>query len=85
MNIEHGVFTISLDFELYWGIRDKRSIEQYKNNLLGVREAIPKMLQVFVTNNIHATWATVGFLFFRSRDDLANNFPRLLPAYKKEA
>lgn len=81
MNAQCGIFTISLDFELYWGVRDKRSIEQYGKNLLGVREAIPKMLQVFSNNNIHVTWATVGFLFFKDCEELNKNLPALLPTY----
>ncbi len=84
MNLKHGVFTVSLDFELYWGLRDKRSIEQYKYNLQGVRNALPEMLRVFTDNDIHATWATVGFLFFKDSDELIKNIPKLLPAYNKE-
>ena len=65
MNLKQGVFVVSLDFELYWGVRDKLNIEQYGDNLLGVRKAIPEILRVFENSNIHATWATVGFLFFK--------------------
>ncbi|CAK0759989.1 NodB homology domain-containing protein [Gammaproteobacteria bacterium] len=75
---------MSLDFELYWGVRDKRSIEQYKYNLQGVRKAIPEMLRIFSDNDIHATWATVGFLFFKDIDDLNKNIPKLLPKYNRE-
>jgi len=84
MNLKHGVFTVSLDFELYWGVRDKRSIDQYKNNLLGVRKAVPEMLRIFSDNNIHATWATVGFLFFKDTNELSKNIPKLLPEYNRE-
>lgn len=84
MNLQYGIFTISLDFELYWGVRDKRSIEQYKNNLLGARKAIPKMLCMFNDNDIHATWATVGFLFCDTIENLNRNIPKLLPTYDKE-
>lgn len=84
MNLEHGVFTVSLDFELYWGVRDKRSIEQYADNLRGVRKAVPEMLRVFSDNHVHATWATVGFLFFKDADDLNRNIPPLLPTYNRE-
>jgi len=83
MNEKHGVFTVSLDFELYWGVRDKRSIEQYKYNLLGVRKAIPEILQKFDEHKVHATWATVGFLFFDNSYDLIKSFPRKLPEYKR--
>ena len=79
-----GIFTVSLDFELYWGIRDKRSIEQYKHNLQGVRKAVPEMLRLFSDNDIHATWATVGFIFFNDADDLNRNIPKLLPTYHRE-
>jgi peptidoglycan/xylan/chitin deacetylase (PgdA/CDA1 family) len=85
MNNKHGIFTMSLDFELYWGVRDKRSIEQYKYNLQGVRKAIPEILRVFSDNDIHATWATVGFLFFKDSDDLNKSTPKLLPKYNREA
>lgn len=83
MNLEHGVFTVSLDFELYWGVRDKRRIEQYKGNLQGVRKAVPEILGVFDKYGIHATWATVGFLFFRNIDDLKTRLPKVVPTYKK--
>lgn len=84
MNLKHGIFTISLDFELYWGVRDKRGIDQYKDNLLGVRKAIPEILQVFGDNNIHATWATIGFIFFENSDDLSNDINKLLPTYSRK-
>ena len=76
-----STFTVSLDLELYWGVRDKRSVDDYKKNLLGVRKAIPEMLQLFKKNDIHATWATVGFLFFKNIEELQENLPESLPAY----
>lgn len=83
--MEQGIFTISLDFELYWGVRDKRSIEQYESNLKGTREAIPKILDLFAANDVHATWATVGMLFFSDKDSLMKANPNVLPTYKNEA
>ena len=65
-----GVLVISLDFELFWGVRDNRSIEDYKENLLGGRLAIPQILDLFDSYNIHATWATVGFLCFDQKTEL---------------
>jgi hypothetical protein len=79
-----GILIISLDFELFWGVHDKRSIYDYKDNLLGVRNAINKILDSFLSNSIHATWATVGFLFFKSKSDLLNNIPDILPSYKNK-
>src|SRR5262245_13071649 len=58
-----GALVISLDFELHWGVRDKRPVDgSYRENLLGAREAIPRMLDLFEEFGIAATWATVGFL-----------------------
>jgi hypothetical protein len=42
-----GAFTISIDFELYWGVRDTRSLDAYREHLDGVRQAIPRMLGLF--------------------------------------
>lgn len=80
--IDHGMLIISLDFELYWGVHDVMSLEQYRDNLLGVRQAVPKMLELFQENDIHATWATVGKLFLKSKSQLLNSLPLLRPNYE---
>lgn len=82
--MDSGILTISLDFELYWGVRDNKSIEQYRENLLGARKAIPEMLRIFAENNIHATWATVGFLFFDDHASLKNSLPSRRPTYHEQ-
>lgn len=79
-----GSFTISLDFELYWGVRDKRSLEGYRRNLEGVWEAVPAMLKAFETHGIHATWATVGILFLKDREELLLNLPKVQPGYQDD-
>jgi peptidoglycan/xylan/chitin deacetylase (PgdA/CDA1 family) len=78
---QKGIFIISLDFELHWGIRDKKTIESYKENLLGVRSVVPSLLHLFSEYQIHATWATVGFLFFETKDDLVRELPDKKPNY----
>jgi len=42
--VQHGAFVISLDFELLWGVRDKRTIADYGANIRGVRDAVPALL-----------------------------------------
>ncbi len=42
-----GAFVISLDFELHWGVHDVFALEAYRNNLLGARTVIPKLLRLF--------------------------------------
>jgi hypothetical protein len=76
-----GVFTISLDFELYWGMRDTVRFEDYRGNLLGAREVIPRLLTAFVGSGIHVTWATVGFLFFDRKEELLASLPEVRPTY----
>jgi|SRR5271166_89420 len=78
-----GGFVISLDFELHWGVRDHRTVDEYRANLLGVRQAVPAILGLFERYGIHATWATVGFLFFKTLDDLKTALPEELPMYRE--
>lgn len=77
----NGLFVISLDFELFWGIRDKYSFEQYGSNVLGVWEVIPKMLDLFGKYDAHATFATVGAMFAGNFDELNQFLPDVKPSY----
>jgi peptidoglycan/xylan/chitin deacetylase (PgdA/CDA1 family) len=72
---------VSLDFELYWGVRDHVSVSEYRENLLGARKAVGRMLELFSSYGIHATWATVGFLFFETKAELFRHAPARRPAY----
>jgi peptidoglycan/xylan/chitin deacetylase (PgdA/CDA1 family) len=76
-----GILVVSLDFELYWGVRDKRSIPQYEENLRGVHRAVEAMLSAFSEHGVHATWATVGFLLFRNAAELKRSLPSIRPTY----
>jgi peptidoglycan/xylan/chitin deacetylase (PgdA/CDA1 family) len=77
-----GALVISLDFELHWGVRDSKPLDSYRQNLLGVRTAVPAMLKLFAQYGIHATWAAVGFIFFEKKDDLLASLPTSKPAYR---
>lgn len=77
-----GNFIISLDFELFWGMRDHTTIESYGENILGVRKAIPMMLESFDKYKIKATFATVGFLFASEKEELRSFFPKKKPQYE---
>jgi peptidoglycan/xylan/chitin deacetylase (PgdA/CDA1 family) len=83
-----GIFTISLDFELHWGGFEKWSLDKnhsggidYQQYFRNTREVIPQMLELFQQYEIHVTWATVGMLFHRSKDELMRNAPSLKPGY----
>lgn len=76
-----GTLVVSLDFELYWGVRDARTLESYKRNLLAVRRVVPALLKLFQEYGTHATWATVGLMFFETREQLIDGLPSLRPNY----
>lgn len=77
-----GALVLSLDFELLWGVRDSVGAGGgYRDNLLGAREAIPRMLELFAAFNVGVTWAVVGFLFAEGREELAQYNPELKPTY----
>ena len=83
---DFGALVISLDFEIHWGVRDTRAPDSdYRTNLLGVRQAIPAVLDLFEKYGIAATWATVGLLFARSRAEAMETAPRTRPAYQNPA
>lgn len=76
-----GSFIVSLDFELHWGLRDLVPVHVLRDQLLKAREAIPVVLRRFEDAEVHATWATVGFLFARSKKELLQHLPTERPAY----
>ncbi|MFO7566004.1 MAG: polysaccharide deacetylase family protein [Enhygromyxa sp.] len=78
-----GVLAISLDFELYWGMRDVIALEAYRANLEGVHEVVPRILDLFARHEIHATWACVGLLFARDREEALSWAPKLRPTYER--
>jgi hypothetical protein len=79
--VQHGAFVISLDFELLWGVRDKRTIADYGANILGVRKAVPALLDLFAERDISCTWAIVGLLFFASSEAMLAALPACKPRY----
>lgn len=82
--MEKSTLIVSLDFELFWGMQDVCKLSDYKENILGGRKAIPMLLDLFKRHGIHATWATVGFLFAESKDDILRFVPNELPAYDND-
>ncbi|MEP6594740.1 MAG: polysaccharide deacetylase family protein [Ginsengibacter sp.] len=79
-----GIFTISLDFELHWGLLDiidrKSRIACYQNTL----QAIPEMLKLFVQYDVHVTWAVVGSMFAKDQKEWEGLKPAVQPDYVNE-
>ncbi|WP_217426499.1 polysaccharide deacetylase family protein [Candidatus Methylobacter favarea] len=76
---------ISLDFELFWGVTDSRTIDNYGTNIEGVWHAVPGLLKLFKKYDIHATWATVGMLLCKDFNQWAGLCPAILPTYKRNS
>ena len=74
---KYSNFTISLDFELRWGVLELP--KQYDENILGARKAIPLMLELFKKYEVEVIWATVGFLFCKDLNDYRKYIPESIP------
>lgn len=79
-----GKFIISLDFELHWGVAELWDVNLKKDYFDATRKSIPMVLALFEQYHIHATWATVGFLFAKNKEQLLAFCPRERPTYKNK-
>lgn len=76
-------FVMSLDFELFWGVADTQTVAGYGRNVLGVWQAIPRLLGLFDRHRVKATWATVGMLMCRNYEHWRGIRPAILPTYTR--
>jgi len=79
-----GTLTISLDFELLWGIFDKVGTRYRPEYFSNTRKVIPQMLDLFARHEIHVTWATVGMLFAENEEEWKEYSPSFLPSYREK-
>jgi hypothetical protein len=80
----NGSLLISLDFELFWGVHDKKEIADYKDAIEAVWDVLPEMLSLFDDHKVRSTFATVGFLFADKEDELSHYFPGKKPNYSQK-
>jgi peptidoglycan/xylan/chitin deacetylase (PgdA/CDA1 family) len=60
----HGVFTLSIDFELLWGTMHEQGPERFRAACaLERKEVIDRLLRLFEEFEVSATWCIVGHLF----------------------
>jgi len=79
------VFVISIDFEMFWGVSDVKSIKNYGANVEGVWQAVPAMLALMKKYDVQATWATVGMLMCKDYQQWHEMRPSVVPAYECES
>jgi len=79
-----GYFVISLDFEMIWGMIEKSQNELIKKRVQNVEIVIPKILEVFKTHDIHATWGVVGILMLNDFEELKSLVDKIDFKYEKK-
>jgi Polysaccharide deacetylase len=78
-----SALVISLDFELFWGVTESRTIKSYGANIAGVWQALPAMLKLFQQYHIQATWATVGMVMCKNFKHWSAIRPTIMPTYPR--
>lgn len=83
--MQTGIFTISLDFEIHWGVSDHYLDEGLRERITNVPKVVRQLIPLFREKEIHVTWATVGMLFCRNKEELfAYVKPEYRPTYVNE-
>ena len=80
-----SALVISLDFELFWGVAESKTIKNYGANVEGVWQAIPAMLALFERYGIRTTWATVGMLMCKNYKQWCEIIPSIMPTYAQKS
>ncbi|MCU0394779.1 MAG: polysaccharide deacetylase family protein [Chitinophagaceae bacterium] len=76
-----SLFIISLDFELHWGVFDKRDREARMQCYRQMEWVVPAMLKLFDRYGVKATWAVVGSLMVENEAEWQSLVPEKVPAY----
>ena len=80
--INKGTLIISLDFEMMWGALDLWTPEDYgQTNVQHVEEVIQRLITLFKKYEIHATFASVGLLMLRGKEEEKKYRPSMPPSY----
>jgi hypothetical protein len=80
VELERGVFTISIDFELIWGTLDLFGPERFRHACEIERAVvIGRLLELFEEFEIPATWCVLGHLFLeRCSPENGSKHPELI-------
>lgn len=82
MTNNRGRFVISLDFEMMWGVRDKRTVSSYGNNIAAVRRVVPRLIEMADKAGVHLTFGVVGMMMLKDKKELLNSLPINKPSYE---
>ena len=78
----NGALILSLDYELLWGIIEKKYALKYgQSNVKNVDYVISRLINIFDIYNVKATFATVGFVMCRDIEELTSFAPEQTPSY----
>ncbi|MCD6360265.1 MAG: polysaccharide deacetylase family protein [Armatimonadetes bacterium] len=77
-----GIFIISLDFELAWGLKAFRDRRQWLSLTLQAREVVPRLLDLLVRHEVHATWAVVGLIMCSDVEEALSYRPEVRPDWR---
>lgn len=81
-NLNYGTLVISLDFEMMWGCHDWTTPQAYgASNVAHVRTVISRLLDLFSKYQVKATFATVGLLFCKDKNEALRLYPAIMPTY----
>lgn len=79
-----GALVVSLDFELHWGMRDRRPpVGSLESELRASRRSVTDLAALFEERGVRATWATVGLLFATTRAEAERHMPARRPRYRR--
>lgn len=77
-----GALVVSLDFEQRWGWRDHA---QEGGGGDPAPDIVNDLCKLFASRGIRATWATVGFLFAKTKDEITACLPDVRPTYQQSS
>jgi len=78
----NGLFVISLDFEMMWGVKDVHTPQGYgQTHVKQVPMVVDRLLDLFDRYGVHATFATVGLIMQPSKQETLAHIPQQMPTY----
>lgn len=79
-----GYFTISFDYELHWAYPET-PLQQRLIAYQRTPAIVDRLLELFIQNNIHATWATVGSIMLQNAAEWKSFAPHVQPSYQQSS